>query len=111
MTRQTVEEAHDDLTKQVTQLLYDFVKKYLGHESELYPQGAYIMQSVLSKASSDVERQLNKMSPFTYRQQDHICFQIGEWYLNWRDVLMNWDERTHRLGFAKEELKQMICGD
>jgi len=48
---------------------------------------------------------------FTTQQIDHICYQIGEWYLNWRDCLMNWEQKTHKLGFAKEQLKEMICGD
>jgi hypothetical protein len=46
----------------------------------------------------------------TTQQIDHICHQIGEWYLNWRDCMINWEQKTHKLGFAKEQLKEMICG-
>lgn len=44
-------------------------------------------------------------------QIDHICYQIGEWYLQWRDKIANFDDKTHNLGFAKEQLKEMICGN
>ena len=44
---------------------------------------------------------------FTTQQIDHICYQIGEWYLKMKPLL----EGTHNLGFMKEELKTMICGD
>jgi hypothetical protein len=48
---------------------------------------------------------------FTDEQIDFICYQIGEWYLIWKNQIANYDERTHRLGFAKEQLKSMICGE
>ena len=59
------------------------------------------------------------MREFTYLQVDHICFQIGEWYLKWKDNMVNkeyvnFDKSfhcSHNLGRAKEELKMMICGD
>ena len=44
---------------------------------------------------------------FTTQQIDHICYQIGEWYLKMKPLL----EVQHNLGFMKEELKTMICGD
>lgn len=44
---------------------------------------------------------------FTTQQIDHICYQIGVWYLKMKPLL----EGTHNLGFMKEELKTMICGD
>ena len=47
---------------------------------------------------------------FTPEQKDFICYQIGNWYLNWKDGIANKDG-THRLGYAKELLKTMICGD
>ena len=45
---------------------------------------------------------------FTQEQMDHICYQVGEWYLLWKDRLINWEAKTHNLGFAKEQLKQII---
>lgn len=47
----------------------------------------------------------------TNEQKDEICYLIGEWYLAWKHTLINFEDRTHRLGFAKEQLKSLICGD
>lgn len=48
---------------------------------------------------------------FDNQQKDWICYQIGEWYLKWKNGLIDQDSKTHRLGFAKEELKSMVCDD
>ena len=49
---------------------------------------------------------------FTTQQIDHICYQIGEWYSQWEHKMWVKDKpNQHWLGFAKEELKTMICGD
>ena len=49
---------------------------------------------------------------FTTQQIDHICYQIGEWYSQWEHKMWVKDEpNQHWLGFAKEELKTLICGD
>jgi hypothetical protein len=48
----------------------------------------------------------------TTEQIDHICYQIGEWYLEWENKM--WSDgkpNQHWLGRAKEELKTMICGE
>lgn len=44
---------------------------------------------------------------FTYLQIDHICYQIGDWYLMMKPLL----EGSHNLGYMKEQLKTMICGE
>lgn len=44
---------------------------------------------------------------FTPEQIDHICYQIGEWYLAMKPLL----EGQHNLGHMKEKLKIMICGE
>ena len=44
---------------------------------------------------------------FTHTQIDHICYQIGEWYLMMKPLL----EGQHNLGYMKEKLKTMICGE
>lgn len=51
------------------------------------------------------------MRKFTKQQVDFICDQIGEWYVQWENQLVDYETRTHRLGFAKEELKARICGE
>lgn len=47
---------------------------------------------------------------FSQEQIDFICHQIGEWYLCWKNKIVNHEEKTHRLEMAKEELKLLICG-
>ena len=48
----------------------------------------------------------------TGEQIDHICYQIGEWYLQWeKKMWVTGKPNQHWLGFAKEQLKEMICGD
>ena len=44
---------------------------------------------------------------FTNEQKDFICWQIGDWYLMMKPLL----EGQHNLGYMKEKLKEMICGD
>lgn len=44
---------------------------------------------------------------FTQDQKDFICYQIGDWYLMMKPLL----EVQHNLGFMKEKLKTMICGE
>jgi hypothetical protein len=52
------------------------------------------------------------MRDFTLQQADHICYQIGEWYLKWKNCIVDGlPQGQHRLGIAKEDLKMMICGD
>lgn len=49
-------------------------------------------------------------STFTREQQDWICEVIGDWYLRWKHCIADYNDQTHRLGFAKEQLKEMLCG-
>jgi hypothetical protein len=51
------------------------------------------------------------MRKFTKQQVDFICYQIGEWYVKWKNQLVDYENRTHRLGYAKENLKTIICGE
>ena len=36
------------------------------------------------------------------------CEIIGEWYMRWKDKITN-EGSTHRLGYAKEDLKDRFC--
>ena len=50
---------------------------------------------------------MKNVANFTPEQIDHICYQIGAWYLMMKPLL----EVQHNLGHMKEKLKTMICGD
>ena len=57
------------------------------------------------------------MQPLTREQEDWICYQIGEWYLQWKDNIVDHhckekfdcSCRYHKLGYAKELLKERLC--
>lgn len=51
------------------------------------------------------------MRKFTKQQVDFIYYQIGEWYVQWKNQLVDYDNKQHRLGYAKELLKERICGE
>lgn len=51
------------------------------------------------------------MRKFTKQQVDFICYEIGEWYVQWKNQLVDYEAKTHRLGYAKELLKERICGE
>ena len=108
MNAEEVKKANDELKASITQVLWDFSDKYFKDvtKDEMY-QAACIMQSVLCESSSELEYQIARAAPFTTRQIDHICYQIGDWYLMMKPLL----EGQHNLGFMKEKLKNMICGD
>lgn len=60
----------------------------------------------------EYERKNAVEQSFTPAQIGHICYQIGDWYLEWKDkIISDSDKGMHRLGIAKEQLKTMICGD
>lgn len=45
---------------------------------------------------------------FTTEQEHWICYQIGQWYLDWKDKIVA-GAAFHNLGIAKEKLKIMLC--
>lgn len=58
------------------------------------------------------ERFSKRQKSFTPEQIDFICYQIGDWYLEWKDrLVIDLENGTHRLGYAKEQLKTIICGN
>lgn len=40
---------------------------------------------------------------------EEVCSAIGDWYLEWKKKLVDYKNQTHRLGYAKEELKTKLC--
>lgn len=67
--------------------------------------------TILEESDPEYLRRYNMekrmMETFSYEQRDFICAQIGWWYLMMKPLL----EGTHNLGYMKEVLKTMICGD
>lgn len=71
-----------------------------------------IMESQCQGIKEKIENDDKIRGSFTNQQMDFICHQIGEWYLEWKDkVVTDPEHDTHKLGYAKERLKEMICGD
>ena len=54
---------------------------------------------------------MSKRPKFSPEQIDWICYQIGDWYFTWKGKITTGDGHGHRLGVAKEQLKELICGD
>ncbi len=86
------------------QLDYDDDKKdlYLGWKETIE-----ILNLSNSGYAEQYEREKKIIASFTPEQIDHICYQIGDWYLLMKTLL----EGQHNLGYMKEILKEMICGN
>jgi hypothetical protein len=96
-----------DLKEKIVAEMFEFMAKYSGKDNpnSLYPKTGCIMVDVLTACLSESHYQVADYIPFTSKQTDHICYQIGEWYLMMNPLL----EGTHNLGYMKEKLKDMIC--
>lgn len=71
-----------------------------------------ILDASTTEYSERYEREQAMQSSFTPEQIDFICYQIGDWYLEWKQrIIVDLEQGTYRLGFAKEQLKEMICGE
>jgi len=103
-----IEIAFNELKTQIVKLMFDFTNKYAAKtEYSLYPEVGRILVNVLCQCLAEAEYQIKEHAPFTDKQLDHICYQIGDWYLMMKPLL----EGQHNLGHMKEKLKIMICGD
>ena len=109
MNQATKEEiAHLELKIAMVKLMFEFTDKYSQEgENCLYPQVGNILVDVLVQCLSEVQYQIQGTPAFTSKQIDHICYQIGNWYMMMKPLL----EGQHNLGHMKERLKLMICGD
>lgn len=101
--------AHMELKEKIVKLMFDFINQYSGKDNpnHLYPKVGYILVDVLTSCLSEAQYQVKDYQPFTPKQIDHICYQIGDWYLLMKPLLAG----QHNLGHMKEKLKNMICGD
>lgn len=99
--------AFNELKTEIVKLMFSFSDKYASKgENCLYPKVGYILVDVLRTCLGEAEYTIQGCPPFTSKQKDHICYQIGHWYLMMKPLL----EGTHNLGYMKEKLKLMICG-
>lgn len=97
-----------ELKGRIVQLMHEFIEKYSNNDNTISSlKSFYILVDVLTCCLSDAHYQIGNYSLFTSKQKDHICYQIGDWYLMMKPLL----EGQHNLGFMKEKLKTMICGD
>jgi hypothetical protein len=75
-------------------------------------QATEILESSSPDYKNRYEQLVKNQESFTQEQINFICYQIGDWYIEWKDrLVIDLKEGTHRLGYAKEALKTMICGD
>ncbi len=97
-----------ELKTAIVKLMFEFTDRYAGKgENCLYPQVGNILVDVLEACLFEVQDQIQGCPKFTLKQIDHICYQIGDWYLAMKPLL----EGQHNLGHMKEKLKMMICGE
>lgn len=87
-----------------------------SHEERLiveeWKQAIEILEASDPNYKTRYERLVKDQESFTPEQIDFICYQIGDWYLEWKDrLVIDLKKGTHRLGFAKEQLKTLICGE
>lgn len=100
--------AFKELKTEIVKLMFAFTDKYAGRdENSIYPNTARVLIDVLTACLDEAHYQALDYHPFTTKQMDHICYQIGDWYLMMKPLL----EGQHNLGYMKERLKIMICGD
>ena len=106
--QQKEEKAFNELKTAMVKLMFEFTSKYSAKgENCLYPKAGSILVDVLMACLSEAQYQIKDTPTFTQKQINHICYQIGDWYLMMKPLL----EGQHNLGYMKERLKVMICGD
>ena len=66
-----------------------------------------VLETALPELKNIYRRRQEVINSFTPEQRDHICYMIGEWYMEMKPLL----EGQHNLGYMKETLKTMICGE
>jgi hypothetical protein len=79
---------------------------------EEWQSAAEIIENMDSNFKTRYERLVTNQKTLTPEQIDFICYQIGDWYLEWKDrLVIDLKKGEHRLGYAKEQLKTLICGE
>lgn len=108
MVEEKCEPAFKELKAELVKVMFAFTEKYaVQGEDCFYPYVGNVLVDALAACLSEAQYQIQGTTKFTSKQIDHICYQIGEWYLDMKPLL----EGTHNLGYMKEKLKVMICGE
>jgi hypothetical protein len=77
-----------------------------------WQQAIEILESSSPDYKYRYDQLIKNQESFTPEQINFICYQIGDWYIEWKDrIVVDLKEGTHRLGYAKEQLKSIICGE
>ncbi len=100
-----------------TRRLIEQAKGREDHENvkELYKEWTEAIET-MEIACPDLKRRYEQykaiQESFTREQIDFICWQIGDWYIEWENKMwVDGKPNQHWLGVAKEQLKTMVCGD
>lgn len=103
--------------KDIEYEIYKKIKKFIEHversnddlEEHLieWRESIKNMDAAHNGYAGRYEREKAVIASFTPEQINHICCQIGDWYLMMKPLL----EGQHNLGHMKEKLKIMICGE
>lgn len=84
----------------------------IQHMINDWNQALETMEAACPGIKEQYERRQEVEQSFTEKQIDHICYMIGEWYVEWKDKMwVDGKPNQHRLGIAKEKLKTMIWGN
>lgn len=91
----------------LTRELIDHPEKGTTEEKLNKLSGFKLDLSMVEEKCPQYKKRYECEKSFTPEQIDHICYQIGEWYLTMKPLLQG----QHNLGYMKERLKIMIVGD
>jgi hypothetical protein len=99
-----------------TKKLIKSVDEHRTEETDKMVQEWQEALDTMEQACPDIARmyamRTGVQESFTPAQIDHICYMIGDWYIEWKDKMwVDGKPNQHRLGIAKEKLKMMICGE
>ena len=110
LSPEEVEKIHNEMKAEFVDLCHKFTAKFGGPGNNAYPQYIHVMRSCVAELMGELDRQSGHTQKpfFSDFQRDFICYQIGDWYCMWKNMIT--DSQTHRLGYAKEMLKIMITG-
>lgn len=112
MMSRSIEEWHRATRKLIDDAKKSPDREAIQHMIQEWQEALDTMEAACPGIRDRYEKRKEIQDTFTTEQIDHICYMIGEWYIEWKErIVVDLKQGTHRLGFAKEQLKTMICGD